>query len=260
MESKKVAIIPLDENSKGVSQALANDTSRKILDLISEEPNSAMHIAYKLNLAINTAQYNLERLQAVGLVEVLRVEKSRKGRDMKIYAPTNKIIAIVPKGLDIGGIRAALRGVVPLFLVALLFAVGIDFMTYAPQEMTTYALAPPAALPRQAVFEKDIADAAMLDEGANDSDTFLGGGMNASNASRGLDDSIAAAAPLATPAAEAENVAEEPKAPIEKTEGIITVTSVEDDDLLRHPGIWAFLGGVVVILVLLVMGAIKRKN
>ncbi len=130
MESRKVAIIPLDEKSKGVSQVLANDTSRRVLDLISEEPMSAMKIAYRLNMGINTAQYNLERLESVGMVEVLRVEKSRKGRDVKIYAPTNRIIAIVPKNMDIGGLREAFRSILPLVIAALVISVGVEMFAY----------------------------------------------------------------------------------------------------------------------------------
>jgi len=132
MKNNKVAIVPLGEDSKEVSQVLANETSRRILDLISDEPMSAMHIAYKLDLAINTAQYNLEKLEKVGLIEVERVDKSRKGRDMKIYTPTNKIIAIVPKNVKTAGVLEALKGIIPLVLLAILFAVGVDFVAYSP--------------------------------------------------------------------------------------------------------------------------------
>ena len=48
--SDNVVVLPLNEDSKKITQTLSNEKSLKILDLLSEEPMSATDISKKLGL------------------------------------------------------------------------------------------------------------------------------------------------------------------------------------------------------------------
>ena len=49
---KLFIILPFDESSKKIIEALNNDTARKILEVLSEEALSTSQIAEKLNLVL----------------------------------------------------------------------------------------------------------------------------------------------------------------------------------------------------------------
>ncbi|ODS40938.1 MAG: hypothetical protein A7315_15410 [Candidatus Altiarchaeales archaeon WOR_SM1_79] len=75
---KKLIVLPLDENSKEISQILANDTARKILETLAEKPLSATEIADSLDLALTTVQYDIKKLQDAGLIRVVDTRASEK--------------------------------------------------------------------------------------------------------------------------------------------------------------------------------------
>jgi DNA-binding transcriptional ArsR family regulator len=242
MDSNKVVIVPLGEKSGEVNSVLANETARKILNLISDEPLSAMPIAYKLNLAINTAQYNLERLEAVGLVEVIRVDKSKKGRDVKIYAPTNKIIAIVPKNVKSAGIYDALKGLVPLFIIALVLSIGIDVLMYTPDEgfVPTFKGAD-AQVRAQAAEVAALSDAESTNE--VEGEYALGYGKGEPQE----EDAVAGAMP-----AKSLEISEEADSPppeaLAQESYWQDMQIKEEDDIFDRPGFWVFIGAMGIIL------------
>ncbi len=47
-KGKKIIVMPLDDNSKEISLALANDTARKILSLLSDKPMTLTEICAEL--------------------------------------------------------------------------------------------------------------------------------------------------------------------------------------------------------------------
>ncbi len=47
-KGKKIIVMPLDDNSKEISQVLANDTARKILSLLSERSMTLTEICAEL--------------------------------------------------------------------------------------------------------------------------------------------------------------------------------------------------------------------
>ena len=109
---KKLIITPLG-GSKELSQVLANDTCRLILDTVSDEALSTSQVANTLGLNLSTVDYNIKKLEAVGLVEVSHKKWSPKGRKVNYYAPANKFIVILPKFIK-GDVLKALKGVLPI--------------------------------------------------------------------------------------------------------------------------------------------------
>ncbi len=94
---ERLVILPLtDANAKKISQTLANVTSRKVLELLCEEALSSKEISEKLEIALPTLHYNIEKLLESGLIKVRDIRYSKKGREIKVYEPTNKFIVITP--------------------------------------------------------------------------------------------------------------------------------------------------------------------
>ncbi|WP_424358617.1 ArsR/SmtB family transcription factor [Methanocella sp. MCL-LM] len=123
-EDDKMLIVPLGEESKIITQTIANDTARKILELLAETPMSTSNIAKRLDIPLTTAQYNIEKLMEAGLVVIEKTKYSEKGREVKLYAPAKRMIVLVPKTATSQSLIDALKKyfvLLPIALVASLF-------------------------------------------------------------------------------------------------------------------------------------------
>ncbi len=96
-KDKKLIITPLDESTKKISQVLANDTCRVILDVVSSEALSSSQISEKLKMPLTTIDYNVKKLAEVGLITIHHRKWSSKGKKVNYYAPAEKFILIAPK-------------------------------------------------------------------------------------------------------------------------------------------------------------------
>ena len=128
---EKLLILPLnDKNSKKLSQIISNDTARDVLEAIASKPLSASEIAEKLGIPLTTVQYNLAKLNDVGLVKVERTRYSKKMKHMKIYAPQRKFVIIVPeKKTSRGEVIAALKMLLSMTFFAVVGFGVIEFLT-----------------------------------------------------------------------------------------------------------------------------------
>ena len=129
-EDEKLLILSLnDENSKKISQIISNDTARNILEAVASKPLSASEIAEKLGVPLTTVQYNLEKLNDVGLVKVERIKHSEKRKPVKMYAPQRKFVVIIPEKTNRKDVIAVLKR----YLTVIFFAVAgsglIEFLT-----------------------------------------------------------------------------------------------------------------------------------
>lgn len=117
-DDDKMLIVPLGEESKIITQTIANDTARKILELLAESAMSTSGIAKKLDIPLTTAQYNIEKLMEAGLVVVEKTKYSEKGREVKLYAPAKRMIVLVPRGNSSQSLIDALKKYLVLLPVA----------------------------------------------------------------------------------------------------------------------------------------------
>ncbi|MCH7559820.1 MAG: helix-turn-helix transcriptional regulator [Thaumarchaeota archaeon] len=86
-----------DEKIKLIGEIFSNDSSRKILKLISnDEEMTANEIAQKNNMSLALITHHLKRMQVAGMVKITKTEKSVKGQDMKYYLATKQSFLIVP--------------------------------------------------------------------------------------------------------------------------------------------------------------------
>ena len=123
----KLLVLPLGEESKLITQTIANDTARQILELLADSAMSTSAIAKKLDIPLTTAQYNVEKLIEAGLVIVEKTKYSEKGREVKLYAPAKRVIVLVPRNTGSQAIMDALRKYLVLLPIAAVLAVFVEF-------------------------------------------------------------------------------------------------------------------------------------
>ncbi len=98
--------------------ALSSQTARRILAVLHEEPASASEIASQVDSSLQNVQYHLGRMEDAGLVEVFETVYSEKGREMKVYTPSDKpLVVVAARESETSSLRDA--------LTRLLGAVGV---------------------------------------------------------------------------------------------------------------------------------------
>ncbi|NOZ80947.1 MAG: helix-turn-helix transcriptional regulator [DPANN group archaeon] len=97
MQDDNYLLISLkDEKSKKLAQVISNETSRKVLDLLTKKDATETEIAKALNIPLSTVHYNMKALVRSGLVKVEEFHYSEKGKEVNHYSLANKVIIIAP--------------------------------------------------------------------------------------------------------------------------------------------------------------------
>ncbi len=145
-----------EEKSKKLAQVLSNDTSRKILDLLSKnDMMTETEIAKELEIPLSTAHYNLGLLVDTDLINDDHYTYSKKGKKIRHFQLSNKYVVIAPKKSS--KIFDKLKDFLPVALVSGLAAAGIKYL-WKPGE----AMADAAPRMLAAVEEKAVEDAAVF--------------------------------------------------------------------------------------------------
>ena len=129
--SDKVLVLPLNEDSKKVTQALSNEKALKMLEMLADKPMSATSISEKMGLPLTTVKYNIDSLIEADLIKVKETKWSQKGREIKIYEPVQKLIVVMPgtKNVDRSSVIGMLKKYLGLFIGAVFAATGIEYLT-----------------------------------------------------------------------------------------------------------------------------------
>ncbi|RJS72290.1 MAG: ArsR family transcriptional regulator [Candidatus Syntrophoarchaeum sp. WYZ-LMO15] len=131
-EDKKVLMLPLDDDSsKTIVQAISNETARKILDFLADTPSSASEISEHLGIPLTTVKYNLDKLSEAGLIKVVEKRYSKKMRDIKIYAPQERLIVIIPGKRSKEDVLTILRRMVWMIGALVIVSGAIKYLTWA---------------------------------------------------------------------------------------------------------------------------------
>jgi predicted transcriptional regulator len=89
-----------DKKIKSFGEIFSNDSSREILQLLFNDELSATQIAQKTDISLQLVKYHLTKLQDLGVVNISKIEKNSKSKDMKIYTATKFSIVVVPPTLS----------------------------------------------------------------------------------------------------------------------------------------------------------------
>lgn len=121
MTDKYIMIDMDDPKTNNVADILSNKTAKKILSMLADSEMSESDIALKLNIPLNTVDYNIKKLVNAGLLEKSKqFFWSVKGKKIPLYKVSNKKIVISPK--------SSLRGVISTIIASGLIAVGIKYL------------------------------------------------------------------------------------------------------------------------------------
>ncbi|MFB6137846.1 MAG: ArsR/SmtB family transcription factor [Halobacteriaceae archaeon] len=85
------------EDAEAVLAALSADTARDLLAALHEEPATPSELADRADTSLQNTQYHLEKLGAADLVAVCGTRYSSKGREMKVYAPADGPLVLLPE-------------------------------------------------------------------------------------------------------------------------------------------------------------------
>lgn len=125
MATEKFIMVSLEEDkAKELANVISNDTSRKILDFLSEKDAAENDIAKELNIPASTVHYNVQLLLKHNLIEVKDFYWSEKGNKVNVYTVAKKLIVIAPKSMKI---KTKLKSILPVALTALVASGVIYF-------------------------------------------------------------------------------------------------------------------------------------
>ncbi|MBN1133686.1 MAG: helix-turn-helix domain-containing protein [Methanosarcinaceae archaeon] len=251
-KSEKVLILPLNEDSKKITQALSNDTSLKILELLAQKPLSATAISDELEIPLTTVKYNLDALIESDLIKVKQTTWSRKGREIKIYEPVQKLIVVVPgkRNPDRSSIVSILQKYIGIFAAAVFASVGVEYIsrikkigTIAAPEGESFSIPKPRGVMKEA-------QTIPLNETVNDSVQTSAHLLNGTDI------------PSPEVAIETTSLPTTNKEVLSKSaENIATpIADALNYDLTSHIGIWFFFGCMFVILFLMIREVYYRKK
>jgi DNA-binding transcriptional ArsR family regulator len=279
-QSGRVLVLPVNGESRKITQILSNETSLKILELLGKKSMSATSIAEELELPLTTVKYNLDSLIESDLIKVKQIKWSKKGRQVKIYESVEKLIVLIPSesSIDKLSIVSLLQKYLGVIIAVFFAAAGIEyFSAYMKAKRVIDATSPLRMkileTPDNSSSEQmilginesnNISPKIALDqqvpEGASDaSSETLGAGTG--NLSSGLESDTtqgAAEVPISTPDG-LDSVQGVPSIP---PEGLSHASGIHGlyDMLSLHPGFWFLLGCVFIVFVLIVREIYYKKK
>jgi DNA-binding transcriptional ArsR family regulator len=143
-----------DSKAKKMAQVISNETSRKILEYLTNKEATETQIAKALNIPASTVHYNLKHLKEVNLVKVDQFHYSEKGKVVDHYKLSNKYVIIAPETPKTESIKEKLKKILPVVSIAV---VGAGIIHWLTKFKTTTLAAAPMMAKEAAVFESDMA-------------------------------------------------------------------------------------------------------
>jgi len=213
-----------DPRAARIAEAMANKTSKKILNLLADREMSGSEIAEEMGVPLNTVTYNLKKLVGAGLIEkVNKVFWSSRGKKMELYKVSNKQIVISPRTMTRRIIAGAI-GIIALLAIAFIFMI--------PQN-------------EPFVGDGDLKQFGSLDEIEN----FVNENVASSGYGMGMEKSFADSAVGALPAA-AESSGADGGGASDYSETNVQVEGVDEPDIVKNDGkyIYVVSGNKVVIV------------
>ena len=256
--TEKVLILPLNADSKKITQTLSNDTALKILELLAQQPMSATAISEELDLALTTIKYNLDALIESDLIKVNKTKWSKKGREIKIYEPVQKLIVVVPGGgkSDKSSIISMLQKYLGMIGAAVFASFGIEYLAKLTGSSMGLRSSPDMAESGRMVEAMAVAEEAeevavmqvndTLYESAPVADAMV------NDTVRIVEEAAMEMTPEPLPAATPVEMAAKSMEPV----ALDTI----NQGLATHIGLWFFLGCMFIIMFLLIRELYYRKK
>ncbi|RLM90677.1 ArsR family transcriptional regulator [Halobellus sp. Atlit-38R] len=127
-DEKEPRVVGLDSDEvDDLLAAISSETARRVLDELHDEPGAPSDVAGRVDTSIQNAQYHLDRLENAGLIESAGTAYSEKGREMTVYAPSDRALVVVAGNEDdTSGLQSALTQLLGGLGVVALGSVVVD--------------------------------------------------------------------------------------------------------------------------------------
>lgn len=103
---------PIDsESATSVINAISSEMARNIIAALHDEPDSPSGIAKRVDTSIANVNYHLGKLREAGVITDVDTWYSEKGREMKVYAPTDDPIVFSGNDDRMQDLRSVLQQV-----------------------------------------------------------------------------------------------------------------------------------------------------
>lgn len=242
MADNVVFLEPGDERAQKIAKAMGSQTANDILQILGEGPRSLTDITERLNIPMNTAKYHIENLLDAGLIAVEQTKYSIKGREVKIYILTNRLLVVAPRQSNV---RSLLLKYASLFGIVAVCSVLISVLSplFGPGSMIRGSMNTVNSVPQYAIREEGGAVAKAAAESMAQNITTAPDVMLAGT--KGMADTWAANATPTMISTPSPTIMPPPTIPPGSMEnGAGAIFPVLD------PALAFFLGGVLVIFIL----------
>ncbi|WP_135823481.1 ArsR/SmtB family transcription factor [Halorussus ruber] len=94
-QSGEPRVIGVDsDDADDLLGALSSDTARELLAALHEDPATPSALAETIDTSLQNAQYHLGKLEDADVIQVVDTVYSEKGREMKVYAPSDQPLVV----------------------------------------------------------------------------------------------------------------------------------------------------------------------
>lgn len=274
-QDSRILVLPVNGESRKITQILSNGTSLKILELLGEKSMSATDIADNLNLPLTTVKYNLDSLVESDLIKVKQIKWSQKGRQVKIYESVEKLIVLVPSKSSIDRISLVniLQKYIGVIGSAVFAAAGIEYFSAYMQAKRIFDATAPIRMAKtesaggssSAVIMETNASSNVSTSSSLDQQVPENGTTNVSyetvqagtgNISSGVESSQVNGAATGSVNNSVTGPSSIPPESIAHVGGVHGFY----DALALHPGIWFLFGCIFVIFLLIVREIYYKKK
>ncbi|MUV56432.1 helix-turn-helix domain-containing protein [Halogeometricum sp. CBA1124] len=83
-----------DDEAEQLIGCLSSDTARETFAALQRDPSTASELADAVDTSLQNVRHHLDNLRSAGLVRVADTRYSVKGREMKVYAPTQDSLVV----------------------------------------------------------------------------------------------------------------------------------------------------------------------
>jgi len=107
--------------------ALSSDTARELLAALHEDPATPSALAETIDTSLQNAQYHLGKLEDADVIQVVDTVYSEKGREMKVYAPSDQpLVVFAGREEKTTGLKTALSRLLGAFGALGLLSVAVQ--------------------------------------------------------------------------------------------------------------------------------------
>jgi len=138
MTENVVVLEPGDERAQKIAKAMASQTANDILAILSSGTRSLSDITDQLNIPLTTVKYHVENLLDAGLIAVSETRYSIKGREVKMYALTDRLLIVAPKRTNIRDLLIRYSSLFAIVVAGTLSVVALGPLL-SPREATVAA-------------------------------------------------------------------------------------------------------------------------